>query len=289
MTRVIIFITLIFSVSELFAQKVSYYPDQYSLFFYNLPLVNPSYVEKSGKAAFNASYKARTGPFKKIATYAFTGDLIFRKANESAHAGRVLVLSQKEGPYISRPSAYLNYAYLVPVSKETAIFAGVAVGFSGIYFSAPSASGAGSSILPDGSIGIGFRSRGFSAGLSSMQIFNSEAQPIQTAIVLKTYYNTFVSYEHDLDAYWKFYSYGLWRALPAARDDLNLALLLKFQETIGFGGVLRPGKGIAFFASLYPLEKKNTFSISAAYNSSFLSTLPSWHNSIEFTMHYTIN
>lgn len=267
-----------------FGQASSSYPDQYSVYFQNMALISPAFIPDEGKADFVAGYKTRTGAFKKVATYSFSGAILKRRSNNSVHAARVFVLNEKQGPYISSPSGYLNYAYQLPVFDNINVSTGFAFGFSGVYFSAPSASGTASALIPDGSLGLSLNGENLEFGFSAMQVFNSKSTPISSLIILTRYFNSYIKLKKDLNPFWRVNLYGLWRTFPDVSDDINGGLTLEFKEHFGFGAILRYEKGVSFLLTLSPLQEDEGLDISFAYNSTLLSPMSTLHNSLEFIL-----
>jgi hypothetical protein len=273
-------------VGAAFAQSANYFPDFLSAYFYNMASVNPGYIPTEGKADFAAGYKFRTGAFKDISTLSFSAAKYFRNESGSAHAARISGGNEQEGPYINSPKAYLNYAYSLPLAEHTHLFAGLAFGTAGIYFSAPSATT--SLLLPDGSIGLGLHHRGISLGASSYQIFNNQVSPLLATIRFARYYQLYLNAEKELGIDWKLRSYFLWRILPKTRNEASLALSLTYLDVLVFGTAFKNDVGLSFFGSCYIDTEKDRLLLSFAYNSAFISTYPGLQNSMEISLGFLV-
>lgn len=280
---------LILMVFPVLGQQNDTYPDLYSAYFNNLALVNPAFVPEEGRVELLATYKNRTGPFRKIATYSFTGGRFFRKENESVHAARIIFWNEREGPYIQKPRAYANYAYQLPLSEKISLSAGLAVGFAQVAFSAPSATGTGSAILPDGALGLMLKGKKLSVGVSSLQVFDSGAEAIQATVRLRRHYNLFLSAEKNLSPALAIKGYVLGRYLPSANHNADVALEFAIKEAFSFGCSAKYRQGLAFFASFNINTGKDRLLLNFAYNSPLLSKNNTLLNSMEVTLGYVIN
>ncbi|WMJ72035.1 type IX secretion system membrane protein PorP/SprF [Cytophagaceae bacterium ABcell3] len=274
-----------FSLS-LQAQDSDLYPDLFSSFIFNPSLINPGYVSDEGVLDLIGNYKQRTGPFSAIATYAFTATGYRRQDNGVVHTGRVFMFNEAEGPYISRPRAYLNYANRMPLAEDLFLSAGLALGFAGNTYSAPTVSGVGSSFVPDGHVGIMLSSSKFSGGVSAMQIFNTEASPLAGVLTYRRYFNLFFSAQHEFTPDWAvkgFLTYSHYRELDPASD---VGFFLNYKDLISFGSSYRYLRGSAIFFSVNIPQAENNILLSFAYNSPLFSSRPLWQNSLEITLGY---
>jgi len=270
--RLLFLLFFISLVVPAIGQKNDLYPDLYNTYFYNPGLINPAYIAREGKAEVYVFYKHRTGIFQKIASYSVTGSRTFRTKSKSAHLIRAIITNENQGPYIATTRGYANYAYQVPLSENTALMAGAAVGLAQVAFSAPSATATGSYKSPDGSLGLMLRSNNLEAGASMMQIFNSVTEPLITPISLKRYYNFFVSHGKDLSPFVKLQGNILWQLLPSTKDNLVGNILLSYKESISFGSGIGTKSGLNFFMRFnIPIEEEDKLAIVISYNSAFSS------------------
>jgi hypothetical protein len=287
MRSVVLSILILMPIGAL-CQQNALFPDAFGVNFNNLALVNTWHVPDSGKADFTGAYKYRTGPFSKIATYSFTAAVVARKQNRRAHVLRLVFFNQKEGPYIQKPRAYLNYVYQIAINEYTSLSAGVALGFASVYFSAPSSTAAGSITLPDGALGLGLKRKNFSIGASSLQVFNAHGTPLTGDIHLNRYYHFFMSDEKELSPYCRIKGYLLW-GLIKNNQRRDAALAFVFRDALSLGGVFHYKQGFSFFSSFQSNVGKNVFLLSLAYNTSLFTSASSLQNSMELTVGYKIN
>ncbi len=281
-----IFFFLYLTVS---AQVTYVFPENYTTYFNNTAIVNPGFVQEDSKAEFFSMYRQRTGAFQKIASYSLTCSRVFRKENNAAHLARVVFSNDKEGPYINKPRAYFNYAYAIPLAEETSLSAGLAAGFTQVYFSAPSATASGNSTMPDGAIGITFRRKSFFSGLSSQQAFNAESNPLKANVKLRRYYNFLLSQEKDLSPSLKLRGNFMYQLVPSNSDLLNFVLEGSYNDILRLGGAYKSREGLALIGSVEANLGDDKIFICFAYNTGVLSKLKYGFNSIEINFGYKIN
>jgi len=277
---IILFFCGIFYASSLaLGQANGYYPDILSTYFFQMANANPGYIPKEGIADFNAGYKFRTGAFKDIATFSFSGARFFRTENENTHTLRILINNEQQGPFINTPRAYLNYAYELKVGEESFLYAGTAVGLAGIYYSV---------MLPDGSLGLGIRYKSISLGLSSYQLLNSEASPMLARFRLARYYQSNFEAEKEYGNDWKLKGYALYRLFPETTDELNVGGSALYSEAFIFGAMYRNLFGLGWFAGFYIDSGKDKLILSFTYNSPVLSRVPGLQNSMEIGLGFRV-
>lgn len=267
-------------------QNSAVYPDPFGAYFYNMHLVTPSYFPESVKVNLSLSYKTRTGALNKISTFNVAFTRVFNHDKANNHLLRMYFYNEKDGPYIHRPRAYLNYGYKIALSKQATIAAGAAFGFAQTAFTAPSSTANGNSISPDASIGLSLQVKKFAAGFSVCQLLNSEVNPVVAPIIYQRYYNTYLSYNATLSPFFNLKSGMLWRALPAYQDDINLYSLLEYKEFFSFGGCYRYDKNLSFVVSSTIHIGKESILLSFVYNTPFFTKLPAWTDSVELNGGY---
>ncbi|GAL84385.1 hypothetical protein CHU_0779 [Sporocytophaga myxococcoides] len=287
--RFCLLIIFLFWYLAVSAQVTDLFPENYTTYFNNTAIVNPGFVQEDSKAEFFSMYRQRTGAFQKIASYSLTCSRVFRKENNAAHLARIFFSNDKEGPYIDKPRAYFNYAYVIPFAEETSLSAGLAAGFTQVYFSAPSATASGNSTMPDGSVGITFRRKKFFSGISSQQVFNAESNPLKANVKLRRYYNFLLSQEKDLSPLLKLRGNLIYQLLPLNSDLLNIAMEGSYNDIISLGGAYKSREGLALIGSVQANLGDDKIFICFAYNTGVLSKLKYGFNSVEINFGYRIN
>jgi type IX secretion system PorP/SprF family membrane protein len=287
--RICLFNIFFFIYLTVNAQVTDVFPENYTTYFNNTAIVNPGFVQEDSKAEFFSMYRQRTGAFQKIASYSVTCSKVFRKENNAAHLARVFFSNDKEGPYINKPRVYFNYAYAIPLAEETSLSAGLAAGFTQVYFSAPSATASGNSTMPDGAIGITFRRKKFFSGISSQQAFNAESNPLKANVKLRRYYNFLLSQEKDLSPSLKLRGNFMYQLFPSNSDLLNIVLEGSYNDILRLGGAYKSREGLALIGSVEANLGDDKIFICFAYNTGVLSKLKYGFNSIEINFGYKIN
>ncbi|HTF81219.1 MAG TPA: type IX secretion system membrane protein PorP/SprF [Cytophagales bacterium] len=245
------------------AQSNNYVPDSYNNFSKNIALFNPSYISETGIYEFTLSHKFLAGEFSDISYSNFIASKNFR--NESNQMSlRLLVGKEQEGPYITIPKAALSYAYQVRLNSDTKLCAGVTLGGTGLYLSAPTVNG--SFILPDGVLGLGIKYRKTYIGMSSLQIFNAS----RTSFRLNRYYNGVLSTDLPINQNWMLKNLLYWNILPEQSiDEFKYSLVADYSNKVAFGVVLRNKAGLTGLASLTIPMHTDELQISFAYNTNY--------------------
>lgn len=264
-------------------QSLKLYPPLQTTFYTNMAAVNPAYIPVEGKGRFVAAHQSRTGPFRQISSQWFTGSL---KSSQDQHAGifRVIVANHQQGPYISEPRGYINYAYQIKMKDDMHLSAGLMAGVAGIFYSAQSATGSGSATVPDGAVAMAWDWKGFLAGASLMQMFNSELSPITESNKLQRHIQLLIRQNKKIAPYWDV------SAAATGRQDLQdwrVAINTTYHNALTFGAIMNIRQGLAFSGTLHTsVGDKDEMTASFTYQSSFLGSVPVNVSSLEVILGY---
>lgn len=262
------------------------YPDVFSSYFNDISLINPAYIPQEGRLELKAIYKFRRGLLSDISTFAASGSKYWNTDKNTSQAGRLIFQNEREGPYISSPKTYLNYALRLTLSSNTSLMTGLSLGFSGLSFTAPS--GAGSVMLLDGGLGVILRHKKIDIGVSTLQMFNSEGVAISAPIRLQRYYNIHLTAEKSVTPALDLKGYFFLRNFNQIPDHLNAGGSILLQRFIELGGLYKYRRGISFFGALTISQDTNPLILSLSYNSSLLSSSPLWSDSFELGLQYLL-
>jgi len=289
LTKYVFFLLFSITSSIAWSQTTNVlYPDLYSQYDANMYLVNAAYVPNEIATDLSAFYKFQQGAFKDVATMSFSAAKFFRKENESVHALRISVFNEKQGPYISSPRGYVNYAYELPLGEETKLAGGLAMGFAGMNYTGVSTTGDVNVLMPDASSGLVFKFRTLHLGAAGQQLLNSKTKPFAGQIELRRYFHFHMSHELDLNENWKWKYYALYRLLPLIPNEALVGTSFMFREAIGLGAVCRSNSGIALFGEVALDSEKDRLKLIFNYNSSLFQLIPSFQNSIEIGVGYVL-
>ncbi len=279
------FVNLIFYL-PVSGQSTSVYPDLFGAYFNNMPLVSPAYIPKDVKMNLNLSYKTRTGALNKISTFNFAFSRVFNYTQKNNHLLRLYFYNEKDGPYIHKPRAYINYAYRITLAENLTVSTGLALGIAQTAFTAPSSTANGNSLSPDGSLGITLSYKKLDVGFAACQIFNSVVNPVVAPITYRRYFNTYINYTFKLSPFVNLKSGFLWRSLPTYQDDICLFGMLDYKDLISFGGCYNYSKSLSFVVSTNIRVGKESLLLSFVYNTPFFTKLPAWTDSVEINGGY---
>lgn len=268
-----------------YGQISGLYPDQFSSFFYNPSLINPAYIPEDGSSETVVQSKLRNGVYKDISTLAATIQKTFISEGQQWHSARLLLMNEKQGPYISTPRVYGNYGTRVEISEKMKLLAGVSLGMVNPNFHTPSKTV--STILPDGSIGLILRYQKTSLGVSSNQIFNSSSATSRS-IELKRYYNTYLQTKLSINYETELKMYFLWRYFSDIPSQVTLASSLLYREIIEAGIGYNYKQGGVFYASfILDHASKHPIKLGVLYNSSMFKRFPLMGQSLELNLIYS--
>jgi hypothetical protein len=273
--------------TKLYSQSNYFYPNFFTAYFQNMAQVNPSHFSDEGKANFNLGYKSMTGAFRKVSSYYFAGSRTFKKKRGTAHLARLQFYNEKEGSYISSPRVYANYAYQIPLREELRLFFGVALGVASVYYSAPNTTQS-SYVMPDGSAGIGIRSRVFELGGAMMQMFSSEFVPVANPVILKNYYHVYASAQKDWANDWSAKVRFLWRHLPSLPDEYYGTASISYTEHATLGATMKYGAGLGVFGEFGINTGDDQLKIFINYNAPFFGLIPAYQSNVEIGLGYVV-
>ena len=279
-------IFFIFITCNALAQNSFYYPGSFNAYFLNMSQISPAFFPEEGKVELASGYKSLTGAFRKVSSYNFSAARIFRK-NESAHLIRLQFYNEKEGSYISSPRAYASYGYLLPLSDNLSFFSAAALGFAGLYYSAPNTTQSSYNV-PDGSIGLGLKSDWYELGGSAMQIFSSELTPIASTVTLSRYYNLYTTVKKDFTSNWFVKAYGLYRIIPTTEPDIILTGAFGYLHNIEAGAAIKYNSGISFYGIFGVGIGEDRLKLLINYNSPVFGLVPKYQSNIEIGLSYLV-
>ncbi len=264
------------------------YPDIYSSYSVNRVVLSPSYIPENGNYGVSGVYKFKPGE-ANIALYDISAMAVKNLDNNNKQLFRLSFYNEKEGPYISSPRAYGNYAYRISLSKETSLSAGIAMGFVSRQFSAPSATGVGNVFMPDANAGVEFSYKQFHASAAMYQLFQSEGTAIEAKLKLNSYYQVYCEQGVPLSDQWELKPQVLLRVLPEVTNQWLGGVTIDYKKMIMISSIYTQRRGVAFQAMVKIVNDYFPLTISVLYNSALLSQTPVWLNSTELGVSYLNN
>lgn len=261
-------------------------PDYYtSTILEHKALMNPAYVNETSKASLGSLYKSRTGLLNEVSSMTAYGDLSIKPNRDISQVVRMVFQNEKEGPYISSPKFYGNYAIRLPIAYDVFLYTGLALGISTLSFTAPS--GMGKASIPDGSVGGVFKYKKTEIGTAAYQIFNNSSVVINSSLVFRRYYQFYFQSEKDLNASLSIKGHLFWR--PQALYDLaSTTVLLCYKEAISLGLMYQYRRGSSFLTSFHVNNDRNPIIVNMSYNSLLFNTLTVSTGSFEIGLQYSI-
>lgn len=266
-------------------QAQNYYlPDYYaSSSLYNVALINPAYLPDASRFSLGSVYKSRTGLLNEVASTAAYGAIHLKPEKRVGQALRLLFFNEKEGPYISSPKGYANYALKIPINEDISLYTGLALGMASMSFTA--ASGMGTVQVPDGNAGCIFKFKKLEIGASAYQIFNSSGRAVSSVFTFKRFFQFYAQSEKELSAYWSLKGNVFWRS-QALYDLANATLLLQYKDMLSFGTMYQLRRGTSFLAAFQINQDTHPIKLHVAYNSLLLNTISVSTGSFEIGLQY---
>lgn len=262
------------------------YPDVFSSYSINKAVLTPSYIPVKPKYILSGIYKFKLGN-ANLSLFDANFSIVSERTNKHKQLFRVSLHNEKEGPYISSPRGYLNYAYLINFSEVSKLSIGVAFGFVSKIFSAPSSTGKGNLTLPDGNIGLTYTYRSFQTHLAIYQLLGSKGKAIKNTLKLKSYYQLYMEKSFDINDAWKIKPQFLLRVLPEVTNQFIGGFSLIYKKQIALSSVYTRYRGVAFQAQIKIDNNYLPFTIGVLYNSSLLSQSPVWVDSMELGYNFS--
>lgn len=272
--------------SKGYGQTALLYPDWFSGYVFNRFLTNPAFVSDDSKVNLSVQYKFRRGSFRDINSFLAMGNLIVRKNNSYLHSFRIFVQNEREGPYISRPRAYINYSLRIGLGANSYLSAGFNGGFASVNFSAPS--GSGNLLKPDAALGLGFTLNKLTLGASVWQLTNSEGVAISGSLTFRRYTQFNGEYIINLSPDWSVVPSFIYQIHSSYSNNFYVSSIFQYKSRFNIGPVYRHSQGLAMAGSLSLHKDASKININCAYNSGFLSNVPSWNDSFELGIRYSI-
>lgn len=248
-------------------------------------MISPSFIPDHGNYGFSGVYKFKPGE-PNVALFDINAVVIKELENNHKQLFRISFYNEKEGPYISSPRGYGNYAYRVVLSTTTSISAGVSLGFVSRQFSAPSATGTGNVFMPDANAGVAFKHKNTHASVAIYQLFQSEGKVIDAKLRLTNYYQFYGEQVFMLSDQWDLKPQLLLRILPEVTNQWIGGASLAFKKQLELSSMYTQRRGIAFQAMVKVVNDYFPITISVLYHSALLSQTPVWLNSTELGVSY---
>lgn len=246
-------------------QHHSLYPQLNSTFQQQKVWVNPAYVSEVGDYSLNFQTHFRTVNRGQAGLYFFDGGNWIRK-DSVAHGFRLLVANEKEGPYISRPRAYVNYALLRPLTRHWSLYSGVSFGFFSTFISAATTTLNNNFMLPDGNIGFGIKNKRLDGGFSIMQAFDNEIAEVRH-LKLRRYYHYHFSYQQPVNNNVVVELSGFYRHFLDLDNQLTTSLEVEYKNQLSMGTLYHTLNGVSFLFNYSDEMYQTRYSLFLTYNS----------------------
>lgn len=278
--KILIFSLGILSSVSSYAQEQSLYPAVATIYSYESSFVNAAAIADTGHYEVDLVNKFRASNRGNVGHFAMTAGLTLRK-DARVHGLNLVVVSDKEGPYINRNKGYLNYALQLPLTSTAALYSGISVGFSSTYINASSATTVNNFTVPDANLGVGFKNKHMLLGVTMMQALNNSVLPEITSLRLTRYYHFFGNYGFTPSTKVRVEAALFYRLFQDLENQLNAAATVTYNKMAGLRLVGHSQRGFSFFADFTIPRLNNQYAVTLGYNTGWGALQPTLHQSVE--------
>lgn len=249
--KIYIVVSIVFfsnCINKVQAQSGAGLPVQFIQFFKTNHLINAASIGKDSAIEVSTGNKSLTGAFSGVRTfYVLASVQLNAPKKKSKHVIGLTFINDKEGSFINRNRAALQYAFHLPVSKKSILSAGVAAGVINYAYKASNISAGGSAFAPNLDVGLWWHRRTFNIGVSGNQLIASKLTPIDETYTIERYYNVAADKTFLLSPYFSLTSaFNVrWYEGDAYNADLALILLIQQNVTTAVGYKYEKGASVA--------------------------------------------
>jgi len=238
------------------AQSGAGLPVQFIQFFKTYALINPASIGKDSALGLSTGNKSLTGAFSGVRTFYAYGHAQFngRKKNRSRHVIGLTFINDKEGSFINKNRAALQYAFHLPISKKSILSAGASAGFINYSYKASNISAGGSAYAPNADIGLWWHRPRFNLGVSGNQLIASTLTPIDETYTIERHYNLTADKTFLLGPYLSLTPAFIFRWYEKQYYNADLALILSIQDNVTAALGYKYDKGLSVSGGLEDIK-----------------------------------
>lgn len=264
---------------------VNQYPLEVSQFFDVLALSNPTLQNQKEKWQATVFSKAYTGLLKNNNFSLFNiSTRITPKESKSYHNIGAILYYDKEGSYLNRYRAYVNYAYTVPLNDLWSTSLGASLGAMSYKVGNENFTG-GQDNTFDGNIGFSLFSQSWTFGLSLLQIPQGQVQPIVERSLLKRYYAAYVHRCIDLSAKSRLLTDLNTTVFGVQKPWVNARCSWEYNELISIGMLYKWNKSLGLIFGLEKIKLgENLLKLHLSYDMNISKSYK--NNSVEVSLSF---
>lgn len=257
--RIYIVVSIVFfsnCIYKVQAQSGAGLPVQFIQFFKTYNLINPASIGKDSALEVSTGNKSLTGAFSGVRTFyaAASVQLNARGKNKSKHVIGLTFINDKEGSFINRNRAALQYAFHLPISKKSTVSAGIAAGFINYAYKASNISAGGSAFAPNLDVGLWLHRPRFNIGVSGNQVIASKLTPIDETYTIERHYNLVADKAFWLSPYLTLTPAFNFRWYDQDYYNADLALILLIQQNVTTAVGYKYDKGVSVSGGLEDIK-----------------------------------
>lgn len=176
--------------------------EDFSQTIVNPYIINPSSTDTSYIFKVRLNNINGLGVTRNVGRFYLDADKRFGAAKSKGfHNLGLQITNLKLGDYISKSRFQLRYSWYTRLSEQSAVSAGVSLGFINYSFLTTQGGTGGTDLGPDGSVGVHFFAHKFNLGFAIQQIFNPVLIPINQSFQLSRLYNVDLEREFSISPF----------------------------------------------------------------------------------------
>lgn len=263
-----VFIIMLSHTSQTIYGQTDMYPAAYGINALYRNIYNPALLNTSSHYQFLLGNQFFPGAYSQMENHFFIASI--NLTNDTAKSRNNLgikIITEKEGEFISKPKAYLSYAWHTPIFKNYRLSAGANLGIVSYIYKPTTISAEGSAYGPDADIALGFYNKTFTLGFSFNQAFNSKLVPKQFYFRYKSFYTLNLEKKFSINEKYSlvlnFQNQNLKNGLP----NNNFGIQFLMQKIFLVGTNVLFNERLSFNAGIeHFIISKHDISITAGYN-----------------------
>ncbi|MDF2454398.1 MAG: hypothetical protein K0R51_391 [Cytophagaceae bacterium] len=257
--RIYIVVSVVFFSNCIYsahAQSGAGLPVQFIQFFKTNALINAASIGKDSAIELSTGNQSLTGAFSGVRTFYAYGhaQLNARKKNKSRHVIGLTFINDKEGSFINRNRATLQYAFHLPISRKSILSAGASAGFINYSYKASNISAGGSAYAPNADIGLWLHRARFNIGISGNQLLASKLTPIDETYTIERHYNLTADKTVALGPYLSLTPAFIFRWFDKDYYNADLALIIVIQDNVTAAVGYKYNKGLSVSGGLEDIK-----------------------------------
>lgn len=272
---------ILLSNTVIYGQINSFYPDVVRSYKNQEAWINPSSSVDTSRYHVNMVANTTSGSRGNVGLYQLYAGFALKTSEKQSQTMRIFISNEREGPYISKPRAYLSYTLRMRISQKSYLSSGISYGFSSATINASLVTNSNNYFTQDATLGITFSRKYWGLGGSILHALNNRiSTSIENARLkrhyhLNGYYNIQIDYSKHLEIA------GFYRVFSDLQNQFLGSLVFYPRDEFGFGTGYYSRRGISFYTYFQHIIHPSNYQLFFTYNSGWMSEVPVISRSFE--------